>query len=418
MGEGTWFQPASGLSAYPTLPIDGQPQSVPTPSVETLFNVPGEHREIHSAPSTYLFSPEYAVGQGNFAWAYDPAEYGATKTPLGHDYQEPAKQGQIGKNAWTSWYKLVPTKLMSGWVRLHGTQATLGDVRLGMLQLHLTMKGDVPLDADRGWEFLRVGALPQLYADGALVPATNGVFARGAVAVFTTPGGTAVLCGDGTGLTYRVEKNAFTLAYRPDGSVLAKDKPFEIAVPFLGISNRLKPDEVLRTLADFGVLRPGTTRYAPAVGRGRTLSNYAFWRAEAKDGAFECRVPKVALAALVPVQVEGLNDRWTAFLLDRQRPAPNFRPIPVRDRCGYALLDPTEADADFFVGHPLTCDNPKVRLQVSWKEPGRWFVEAHNDGDAAAKTTIAADRSWPLFAFRRDVTLAPGSSQVWEVEGK
>ena len=421
MSEGTWFQPATGLSPYPTLPVDGQPQSVPTPSVETLFQMPGEYRELHSAPSTYLFSPEYAVGQGNFAWAYDPAENGAAKTPLGHDYQEPAKQGQIGKNAWTSWYHLVPTRLMSGWVRLHGTPASLGDVRLGKYQVHLSTKEDVPIAAETGWEFLRVPMVPRLYVDGALAPtgsqsAATGAFPRGTVAVFETPGGTAVLCGDGTGLTYRVDKGAFILAYRPGNNVFAKGKASEIVVPFLGISNRLHLNDVLDTLAAFGILRPGKVGYPHQIQRGTTLSSYAFWRVQAKDGAFECQIPKVALTAMIPVQVEGLNDRWSAFVVDRKRPAPNYRPIPVRDQCGYALLDPTDADADFFVGHPLTCDNPNVRLLVSWKEPGRWYVEAHNDGDAAIKTSIASDRAWPVFAFKQDVDLAPGSSRIWEVE--
>ncbi len=425
MGEGMWFQPATGLSPFPTLPIDGQPQSVPTPSVETMLTVPGEHREIHSAPSTYLFSPEYAVGQGNFAWAYDPEENGVTKTPLGHDYRVSTNaagklmpQGHIGKNAWTSWFHLVPTKLMSGWARLHGTQATLGEVRLGRFQLRLTLKEDVATDAAHGWEFLRVPSVPQLYVNGepaAAEAAAAGPFTRGTVALFETPGGTVALCGEGDALTYRADGRSFQVAYRPAGDKIIKGVPFEVAVPFFGLSNRLHHRDVLKTLADFGVLRPGAVGYPHTVKRGKTISSYACWQVAAEKGAFEAELPQADLSAMISLQVDGLNDRWSAFLQNRKLPAPNFRPIPVRDGRGYALLDPTAVGVDAFVGHPVTCDDDTVVLLVAWKEPGLWFVEAHNAGDKKVVTTLVSDHAWSLFTLREKVELAPGSSKVWEV---
>ena len=121
---------------------------------------------------------------------------------------------------------------------------------------------------------------------------------------------------------------------------------------------------------------------------------------------------------MMSVQVTRVHDSWSALVVDRQRPGTNFRPIPVRDGCGYSLLDPTAADTDFFVGHPLHCDAAQVRLQVAWMSPGRWFVEAHNESEESVTTKIAADRSWSRFTFEQDVTLAPGSSRVWEVEEK
>jgi hypothetical protein len=416
MKEGTWFQPATGLSVFPTLPIDGQPQSLPTPSVETLLTLPGEHRELHSNPSTYLFSPEYAVGQGNFGWAYDPQEYGVEQTPLGHPYREPAKQAQIGKNAWTSWYRLVPTRLMDGWVRLHATQATLGDVRLGKFQLHVVPKDDVAVDSDHGWDILRVAIPSQVFAGGTATSSDQGDFGPGTVAVFSTPGGTAALCGGKDRLEYRIEKGTFVVSYRPDKGVVAKGTAVNVDIPFFGMSNRLEQADVLQTLADFGVLEPGRVGYAPTITRGHTIDAFGCWQTKAEDGGFECMIPQTPLRAMIPLQVTGLNDGWSAFVVDRQRPGINFRPIPVRDGCGYALLDPTAADTDFFVGHPLQCDEPAVRLQVAWMAPGRWFVEAHNDSSNSVTTTIATDRSWPCFSFHEEITLARGSSRVWEVE--
>ncbi len=422
----TMFQPATGLSPFPSLPIDGQPQSVPTPSIETLLHIPGEHQEVHSAPSTYLFSPEYAVGQGNFAWAYDPAENGATQTPLGHAYKTQTNtlgktipQGQIGKNAWTSWYHLVPTRLMSGWVRIHATQATLGDVRFGKLQLHLTMKEDVPLDAE-GWDILTINSPVQLYVSGQAVPiapgdAHKGSFGRGTVAIFETPGGSVVLCGEGNSLQYRLEKTSFKITYSSHGNTLKKNEPFDIEIPFLGFSNRLNLRGILDTLADFGLLKPGETGYAPRLSRGSSVDTYGVWTVEAQNGAVEAALQKVDLASMISLQVTNLNDRWSAFLQDRKRPMPNFRPIPVRDGRGYALIDPTDSDVDVFAGHPVICDNVQVRLLVAWKEPGKWFLEAHNDGDTRITTTIFTNPGWTLFAFKERIELAPGSSRVWEI---
>ena len=166
------------------------------------------------------------------------------------------------------------------------------------------------------------------------------------------------------------------------------------------------------------MLEPGRVGYAADVVRGRTIDTYSSWRAEAEAGGFECRIPKTSLRSMIPLQLTGLNDRWSAFVVDRRRLGINFRPIPVRDGCGYALLDPTAADTDFFVGHPLSCDVPHVRVQVAWMSPGRWFVEAHNDSGDTVTTKITADRSWSRFKFEQEITLAPGSSRVWEVEEK
>ena len=45
------------------------------------------------------------------------------------------------------------------------------------------------------------------------------------------------------------------------------------------------------------------------------------------------------MLGLLPVVIEGLNDRWSVQLLERNRPWPNHRALPVRGGRAYAELD-------------------------------------------------------------------------------
>jgi hypothetical protein len=167
------------------------------------------------------------------------------------------------------------------------------------------------------------------------------------------------------------------------------------------------------------MLVSGTVGYAAKPTRGKTLDTHLFWRAAAKDGALEARLPKTGLLNFIPVTLEGMTDNWSAFLFDRKRPAgANFRAIPVQDGVAYTQLDVTEGDADVFIGHPIVCDRPELKLHVAWKSPGKWFVEAHNPSEKPITAKLRANDGWPLFPFNETITLAPGSSRVWEVAGK
>ena len=81
-------------------------------------------------------------------------------------------------------------------------------------------------------------------------------------------------------------------------------------------------------------------------------------------------------------------------------------------------IDLNEDDLDVFIGHPVTADNPDVKLLVSWESPGAWFVEVNNSTDKPIKTTLTSSPGWTLFKFKETVDLAPGSSKTWTVNGK
>jgi len=429
MGEGLLVEPAVSLTpGSPTLPIDGAPLSWPSPRVEFGHHVSGEYREIFTYPSTYLMSPDIGIGQANYRLAYDSAEYGAKTTPLGHAYTDPEKQGIIGKNAWTSWYRLVPTKMLDGWSRLI-TGNALKDLRFGGYQAHLVMKQNAAFPQNDGMSVLNAAGSWELYDHGHPVdiPAVGeitGAFGKGTIAVQITPGGSVILIGTDDRLRYRRTKKTLAVSYLP-GNTTGEDKSItltqgatvDLTVWWIGASGLLPKEKVLEAAHAFGVLEPGTVGYRPTLTRGVTRDNYLLWRVMAKDGAMEARIPKADLANFVTLALDGLNENWSAFLLDRQQTG-HFRAIPVRDGCGYAQLDLTAADVDLFIGHPVICDQPQVKVLVSWKSPGHWHIEAHNPGETPVQVHLRTNTGWTCFRFAETVDLAAGSSKVWAVDGR
>jgi hypothetical protein len=422
--KGGWdaaVNPAIALTPNaPGLPIDGQPIGFPSPGIEINPRVPGEYPDLFNSPSTYLISPEIAVGQSNYRLAYDPGEKGATKTPLGYDYVDPEKQFG-GKNAWTSWYRTLPTKLLGGWNRIFACN-TLGDVRVGWYEAHLEPKQTVICDPAVGVPFATAAGAWELYVNGVPVAEAKGpltgTFGRGVFAVQMTPGGSVVLIGTDERVRYMLRSGLLSLAYLPEGGQMPVGRAVDFSVAWLGASGALTKAQVLEAVRQLGVLTPGAPAYAAQLRLGRTTDTYLRWRVEAQGEGMAARLRRTAMDAFLTLEVTGLRDNWDVYLLDRARKAPNFRALPLRDGRTFAQLDLNDADLDLFVGHPLVCDRPDIKLLVSWKEPGRWHVEAHNPGDAPVKTTIRTHKEWTLFPFRAQVELAPGSSKTWLVSSK
>ena len=149
---------------------------------------------------------------------------------------------------------------------------------------------------------------------------------------------------------------------------------------------------------------------------GKQLDNCLIWQLDGQGVGIAATVPKVKLNGLLTTVVQGLNDNWSVQLLDKQRPWPNHRALPIRDGKAYAALDLFENDMDLFIGHPVTADHPEIKLSVAWKSPGVWSVEAHNPTDKPITAALVSPREWSLFHFKETVTLTPGSSQFWDVK--
>lgn len=420
------IKPAIGLTPSPTIPmLDGEVSGFFT---KTLFfnpEVPGELRNIFSYPSLPLIGREIAVGQGNYRLGYDPAEEGAKLTPLGYPYQQP--QAPCG-NAWGSWYKLIPTRKIAGWERTYVCNyLPPNGFRIGWLETNLTVKDPLTLEKDQGFRVMYTGSANWgIYQDGKLVASpdqrqeASGAFRRGTLAVLEDSAGIIVLMAMDDQLRYHYFRDgAFSLYFAPAGKTdFAVGDSIHYTVALVGGPGWKTRAEILDFAKQFGVFTPGTVGYAPVVTSGKTLDNYLVWQLAANKGKVEARLPHVDLHAYLPVRVEGLCGNWSVFLLDRTRTGVNFRELTMRDGVAYAQIDPSEGKKDLFIGHPLTCDQRDVILQVAWQQPGRWFVEAHNPTDRPLTTKITSTKGWTPFTFTTTVTLPPGQSKIWSVKGR
>ena len=398
----------------PTLPIDGRPMGFPTVALRFGLPIPGEIKHLFAYPVTYLVGPEIAIGQSDYRLAYDPAEEGAKTTPLGHPYGQP--QHGWG-NSWGSWHKLVPTRFLAGWARTYACNWIPGEFRIGWHEESITLKEGVTLPKGGaqvmhasmpGWVLHREGKLVELPAEGQ--------FGRGTFAALEHPGGSAIVAGMDDQLTFRVgKKGELSLHYAPESLELPKGAQVHFRIGFAGAGSGTKMAKILDFARKFGVAEPGRPGYAPQVTRGRTLDTYLVWRLDAQGEAVVARVPKAGMPGFLLAEVEGLNDGWSVWLRDRARKGPNIRGLPVRDGRAYAELDLVPGDLDLFIGHPVVSDRSEVRLLVSWMEPGRWFVEAHNPTDTPLKARLRSSQGWDLFGFKESVELAPGASRTWRV---
>lgn len=406
-------QPAVCLTLHsPTLPIDGRPMGFPTAALSFNFRPPGEHKHLFAYPRTHLVGPEIAIGQADYALAYDPAEEGAKATPLGHPYEQP--QHGWG-NSWGSWHRLAPTRILSGWWRTYACNWIPEEFRIGWHETHVVLKEAVTLP--KGGLQVMSASTPGwvLYGD-APTPAAS---SRGGLAALEHVGGSVVVAPLDGDLRFRLgAKGELSLWYVPEQLELPKGHVVRFQIGFAGAGSGTKMERLLDFAHKFGLAQPGKPGYSPSVTRGKQLGTRLVWRLDGQGAGIEAKVPKAPMPGFLPVVVEGLNDNWSAWLLDKARKGPNVRGIPVREGRGYAMLDLAEGDADLFIGHPVTCGQPELRLLVAWQEPGVWFVEAHNPTDAPLSGELRTSPGWTPFSLAERIELAPGTSKVWRVRGQ
>ncbi len=124
------------------------------------------------------------------------------------------------------------------------------------------------------------------------------------------------------------------------------------------------------------------------------------------DGDFSGVIEGDLISSL-PVVVGGLNDRWSAFLYDRQLNAA--RPLGVFENEAWATV-PVRGKQDLFIGHPVTCDNRDVFLQLTQAGEREWKLEAHNPTPDRVRVAVRSNPFWTSFVFEEELDLAGGSS--------
>jgi len=128
---------------------------------------------------------------------------------------------------------------------------------------------------------------------------------------------------------------------------------------------------------------------------------------EPSDGGFVGTVSRADLPIRLPVRVAGMNPNWTFawFDLDRKQWFPSALDPLIRQ--GFFTLNTRVGKHRFFAGHPVTADDPDVRITIL--SDGSSWIDAtlNNVDDRAKKIRVrlhpALGKSHP-----KDLDLAPG----------
>lgn len=189
------------------------------------------------------------------------------------------------------------------------------------------------------------------------------------------------------------------------------------------------------TRAAFGI--GGEPWYRVVPSSGKVLSTFYVLKVKAEDGGFAGRFTRAELPSDLPVMVEGLNENWQAVVwykgsLQFKRPEwtkdeyqkaicvmkdrtveDAIYPGPVQEGIGYFGLDIELSDRDVFIGHPIICNNPEIRLQLlDWRK-GKAKIEVHNPTPKPVACTVRNGKGFDLMgSFSKNVTVPAGQSLI------
>jgi len=166
---------------------------------------------------------------------------------------------------------------------------------------------------------------------------------------------------------------------------------------------------VERFMRDYG-LDGAPAAYSVTAAQGTvTEARYPLRVDGSEEGGFAATLTG-DLCSSLPIAVGGLNDNWSAYLLDRGQ--AKARPLGVFEQTAWATV-PLHGTADLFVGHPVTADSGEVFIQVTQTGEDAWAIEAHNPTDLPITTTLRSNPAFGPLAAKlvpQALTLAPGSS--------
>ena len=186
-----------------------------------------------------------------------------------------------------------------------------------------------------------------------------------------------------------------------------------VGIPRLVEETRRLPtsssEVAVRFMRDFG-LDGGTPAYSVVPTMGTTGEARYPLRVDGVDGGFSASLTG-DLCSSLPITLSGLNDKWSAFLLDRGQ--SKARPLGVLEQAAWATVR-LHGTLDVFLGHPVVADSAEVFIQVTQTGDESWSIEVHNPTDQPITTTIRANPGFDPLAGKlpqRELTLAPGTSQ-------
>jgi hypothetical protein len=390
----------------PTCPWDGG--VIPTGlalSLTPTVSVEGEKElPLHNRTLRILHSYDTQIGEGVIDGGF-PEEW----------------RPHIGM-VWGSIFPVVPTRFLEGKMRLRYWRLKADTYPVALFEETLGFKKDVTLEGDMPIMIGRLafqnkpvsielrdkdGKIQQLQARDLQKPVVVSLEDTGYISIYDSLIAQTFYSFE-KGLRVQVAPGWVSFFLAPAEKRVKKGAEFPVRILGVGSNTGLHPESAQKADQAFG-LTGGKPAYRVKLEKGRITGQRYQLEIAADRGVVTGQIPKADLPAHLAIQVNGLNPNWTVLYVDRAN--SRWRPIGSAENMACVVLDPSSADQSFFIGHPVTCDQPEVKLLLTQVAENAWQLEVHNPTDKEVRTQLAFPREFtPLSSTVPSVTLKPGSS--------
>lgn len=193
-----------------------------------------------------------------------------------------------------------------------------------------------------------------------------------------------------------------------EGKAVKKGAEFHMKLLGIGSTPGVHPDAASVADKAYGITS-GKPAYSLKLQQGKAASQRHQVQIASEGGAAVGTISKHAVPGLLPIVVSGLNPNATVAYYDALR--QRWRPVGAIEDVAHVVVDPSLGEQKFFIGNPVSCDKPGLRLALGQTGASAWLLEVHNPTDQEVKTTVQFAKDFaPLQADPITATVPAGSS--------
>jgi hypothetical protein len=202
-----------------------------------------------------------------------------------------------------------------------------------------------------------------------------------------------------------------------EGRAMEKGESLMAKVLVVGTPFTVEPDERWIEWVRETMGLSGDIGYNLRVEKGKVIGQRYVLEVDGGGEGFSGKIGKANLPLTLPIAVKGLQERWSVFLLERDK--KRARPVGQLGDSAYVTMDLREGDKDIFIGHPIVCDDKEVFINVVQTGEKKFSIYLHNPTPKEKRIRVRSADQWNWGKLpTRQVSLGPGEVKVieWFVE--
>lgn len=330
-------------------------------------------------------------------------------------------------NVWNTLAPATPSKLIEAEITRTYFNLRPGLLSSILVDLCITFKQDVKIESLKLGQFQRGGAKHWYIrlSKGEIVSSVRNPEAlsnwekvelgeKGYIAFCGSPLGSVAIFNLGDqSLDVYAQKDAgsWEIRFPLEGREMKKGSKVWARILVVGTPFTVAPDERWIEEVREAMGLKGKPTYELKVEKGRVISQKYILRLDGKGEGFVGEFKRANLPLTLPIIVEGLNERWSVFLLERDKGLA--RPIGQWKDRAYATIDLREGDKEIFIGHPIIADDREVFINVVQTGEGEFSAYIHNPAPNPKAVTVRSVVQWTLGKLSpTQVTLQPGETRL------